>query len=539
MPGAGDSFVKDALPPASLQPEFLFELPEHAYPERLNAASELVDRAVAEGDGERVAIRNALSETSYAELADRSGRVARLLVEQQRVVPGNRVLLLGPNSAMLFTAWLGILKAGGVAVTLMPQLRAFEIASVLGKAEVSHAIVDSRFRREFDAAAQDSGRPLPILTFTGDTENGDLERGIELLTPLPALETGRDDPAIIAFTSGTTGSPKGCIQFHRDILAPADGYARKLLNLNRDDVVLCSAPIAFTFGLGAQLIFPLRARATSLTLEEGSPAALLQAIENYGVTALFTAPTAYKKMLVTLERAQLASLRLCVSAGEHLSAATWQGWRDATGLDLIDGIGATEMMHVFISSAPDEIRPGATGRIVAGYRGCVLDAAGFPRSEGTGRLAVKGPTGCRYLADPRQAAYVHDGWNVTGDTYRLDGDGYYWYIGRSDDMIISSGHNISPTEVEDVLLTHPAVLECAVIGAPCPQRNAIVKAFVVSSGATDQALAMALKEYVRSTIAPYKSPREIVFVESLPKTATGKIKRHLLNDHHDGVSIQN
>ena len=534
MPGAYDSFVRDALPPASLQPDFLFDLPQHAYPERLNAAAELVDRAVAEGDGERIAIRNALGVTSYAELADISGRIARLLVERGRLVPGNRVLLFGANGAMLLAAWLGILKAGGVAVTVMPLLRAGEIATILAKAEVFHAIVDARFRGEVEAAARESGRTLRLLSFEGDRGGGDIEREIEALAPLAAAETGRDDPAIIAFTSGTTGAPKGCIQFHRDILIPADGYARHLLGLTRDDVVASSAPIAFTFGLGAQLIFPLRARATALTLETGSPAAMLEAIERDRVTALFTAPTAYREMLATLDPARLTSLRLCVSAGEHLPTATWQGWHDATGLALIDGIGATEMMHVFISATGDDIRPGATGRVVAGYLGCVLDLAGLPQLHGTGRLAIKGPTGCRYLADPRQAEYVHDGWNVTGDTYRLDEDGYYWYIARSDDMIISSGYNIGPSEVENALLTHPAVNECAVVGVACPRRGQLVKAFIVTNTVPDEALAQVLKDHVKATIAPYKYPREIVFLDALPKTLTGKLKRRALHD-----SVQN
>ena len=533
--GPYDSFVRDALPPTSLQPDFLFDLPENSYPEQLNAAGELVDRAVAEGDGERIAIRNALGETSYAELADLSGRIARLLVEREGLVPGNRVLLFGANGAMLFAAWLAILKAGGVAVTLMPLLRASEIATILAKAEINHAIVDEQLRGEVEAAARASGRALRILSFAGDGGGGDIERQIEALAPLTAVATGRDDPAIIAFTSGTTGAPKGCIQFHRDILIPADGYARQLLGLTRDDVVASSAPIAFTFGLGALLIFPLRARATAVTLETGSPGALLETIERYRVTALFTAPTAYREMLATLDPAQLTSLRLCVSAGEHLPAATWQRWHDATGLALVDGIGATEMMHVFISATGDDIRPGATGQVVAGYHGCVLDTAGVPQSHGIGRLAIKGPTGCRYLADLRQAAYVHDGWNVTGDTYLLDEDGYYWYIARSDDMIVSSGYNIGPSEVENALLSHPAIVECAVVGAPCPRRGQLVKAFVVTSAVPDEALADALKEHVKATIAPYKYPREIVFIDALPKTPTGKLQRRALRDYDDSA----
>lgn len=528
MTGAYDSFVRDALPPPGLQPDFVFDLPELRYPERLNAAAELVDRAVAEGDGDRIAIVNDTARMTYAELSDRSGRIARLLVEREGLVPGNRVLLRGANGAMLFACWLGILKAGGVAVSVMPLLRAGEIATILDKAMVTHALVDARDAAEVTAAAAGTGRPLRLLTYQGDSGGGDIERLVGELAPLPPHDTGRDDPALIAFTSGTTGEPKGCIQFHRDILAPADSFAAHILRPSRDDVFASSAPIAFTFGLGALLIFPLRARATAVTIERATPAALLDAVARHGVTALFTAPTAYKEMLQSVDRASIASLRLCVSAGEHLPPAVWHLWAERTGLRIVDGIGATEMMHVFISAAGDDIRPGATGRVVPGYRACILDEAGVPRDEGVGRLAVKGPTGCRYLADPRQRAYVQDGWNVTGDTYRRDRDGYYWYVARSDDMIVSSGYNIGAPEVENALLTHPAVVECGVIGIPCDRRGQIVKAFVVTREDRTEALVKTLQDHVKATIAPYKYPRAIAFVDALPKTATGKLQRHAL-----------
>ena len=528
MKQAYDSFVRDSLPAAALLPEFLFDLPKFDYPERLNAAAELVDRAVTDGDGHRVAIRNDTGQITYAELSALSGRIARLLVERQGLIAGNRVLLCGANSAMLFASWLAILKAGGIAVSVMPLLRAREIATILGKAQVSHAIVDQRLRVEVETAATATGRVLRLLSYDGDVGGGEVERLAEGVTPLVPVCTHRDDPALIAFTSGTTGEPKGCIQFHRDILIPADGYARHVLGLTTDDVVTSSAPIAFTFGLGALLIFPLRARATAVTIERGTPAALLETIERHGVTALFTAPTAYKEMLDMIDPGRLASLRLCISAGEHLPAATWHQWHDKTGIGIIDGLGATEMMHVFISAAKDAIRPGATGRVVPGYEACVLDEDGVPQSHGTGRLAVKGPTGCRYLADPRQAAYVHAGWNITGDTYRLDDNGYYWYIARSDDMIVSSGYNIAAPEVESALLTHSSVMECAVVGIPCPKRGQMVKAFVITRGEPSGDLMTVLKNHVKSQIAPYKYPRIIEFVDELPKTATGKLQRRAL-----------
>ena len=526
--GAYDGFVRDALPPPDLRPDFLFDLPALRYPERLNAAAELVDRAVAEGDGNRVAIVNDDARMTYAELSDLSGRIARLLVEREGLMPGNRVLLRGANGAMLFASWLGILKAGGVAVSIMPLLRAGEIATILDKAMVTHALVDASGVAEVATAVVATGRPLRLQTYAGDRGGGDVERLAAPLKPLPPHDTGRDDPALIAFTSGTTGEPKGCIQFHRDILIPADGFAAHILRPSRDDVFASSAPIAFTFGLGALLIFPLRARATAVTIERASPAALLDAIARHKVTALFTAPTAYKEMLDTVDVADIASLRLCMSAGEHLPPTVWHRWAEKTGLHIVDGIGSTEMMHVFISASGDRIRSGATGQVVPGYQACIIDEAGKPCDEGVGRLAVKGPTGCRYLADPRQRAYVHDGWNITGDTYRRDRDGYYWYVARSDDMIVSSGYNIGAPEVENALLAHPAVAECAVVGVPCEKRGQIVKAFVVTLDAKSDALIKVLQDHVKATIAPYKYPRAIEFVDALPKTSTGKLQRQAL-----------
>jgi len=523
-----DAFVHDRLPPADAQPDFVFDRPELHYPAALNAAVEIVDRAVAEGDGDRIAILNDAGRWSYQALADISARIARILVEEEGLVPGNRVLLRGANTAMLFASWLGVLKAGGIAVTTMPILRTQEIAAILIKAEISHAIVDARAETDFAAAWQASLHGRSLLTYQGDDGNGMLEARIARTAPgFPPAQTRADDPALIAFTSGTTGRPKGCVHFHRDLLVPNDSFARHILKPRRDDVFACSAPIAFTFGLGALLLFPLLARATALTVERPAPADLLAAAAQYGVTILFTAPTAYKEMLRHLGDHDLSALRLCVSAGEHLPEATARAWREATGIPIIDGIGATEMMHIFIAAAGDDIRPGATGRAVPGFQACVLDERGVPLASGIGRLAVKGPSGCRYLDDPRQAEYVHNGWNVTGDTCRLDDEGYFWYVSRSDDMIISSGYNIGAPEVENALLTHPAVRECAVIGVPCESRGQRIRAFVVAS-APSSTLAKELQDHVKARIAPYKYPREIVFVDRLPKTGTGKLQRHAL-----------
>jgi len=520
-----DTFIADRLPPPALQPDFRFDLPELHYPERLNAAVELIDRQ----DPDALAIVNDAGSWSYGRMGDLSDRVARLLTEEEGLIPGNRVLLRGPNNAMLFACWLGVLKAGGVVVATMPMLRAGEIATILERARISHAIVDSRFLADFEAA----GGVGSLLCYDGDAGTGPLERRLEAVAPgFVPVDTHRDDVALVAFTSGTTGMPKGCVHYHRDILACADSFARHILAPRPGDRWACSAPIAFTFGLGMLLIFPWRFGGTAVTLETPGPGPLLDAIGRHRINLLATAPTAYKAMIPLLGGHDISSLRTCVSAGEHLPAATWYAWRDATGIRIVDGIGATEMMHIFISASGDEIRPGATGKAVPGYVATVLDAENRPMDSGTGRLAVKGPTGCRYFDDTRQADYVVDGWNVTGDTYRKDEEGYFWYLARSDDMIISSGYNIAAPEVENALYSHPAVQECAVIGAPCEERGQKVKAFVVLAPgyAPDAGVVAILQDHVKAEIAPYKYPREITFVDALPKTATGKLKRFALKE---------
>jgi 2-aminobenzoate-CoA ligase len=520
-----DSFVCDRLPPPEAQPDFLFDLPEFRYPEQLNAAVELL----AGGASADVAVLNDHGSWTYREMDDMSSRIARLLVEEEGLAPGNRVFLRGPNCATMFAAWLGVLKAGGVVVATMPILRPAEIAVILERAQVSHAIVDSRYIGDFRAGAAEAGTIRSLLRYDGDFGRGELEGRLKQVAPgLAPVRTHRDDPALIAFTSGTTGVPKGCVHYHRDILACADSFARHVLQPRPGDRWTCSAPIAFTFGLGMQLIFPFRSGGTAVTVEQPSPAALLETVGRHAVTTLATAPTAYKAMLGQLGEAQISTLRTCVSAGEHLPAATWHAWKQATGIGIVDGIGATEMMHIFISASGDEIRPGATGKAVPGYQACVLGEDGEQLGNGeAGRLAVKGPTGCRYLDDDRQAAYVRNGWNMTGDTYRQDEDGYFWYVARSDDMIVSSGYNIAAPEVENALYAHPGVQECAVVGVPCPERGQKVKAFVVLAAGA-RATAEELQQHVKAVIAPYKYPREIAFVEALPKTATGKLQRFAL-----------
>ena len=514
-----DSFVEERLPKADQLPEFkLLD-----YPACLNAAAELLKG----GQPDHLAIINSFGRWTYAQLDQTSGKIARLLVDEG-VIPGTRILLRGPNCFMLFAAWLATLKVGAVAVTTMPLLRPGELATIIDRAAISHAICDSRYIGDLRDAIEQTHSLKTVLKYDGDYGHGAIEGRIADLEPLAPIDTAADAPAIIAFTSGTTGSPKGCVHFHRDILAPCDTFAHAHFPMKPGDIVLTSAPIAFTFGLGATLLFPLRFGAATATLEQASPPAMLDAIAKFGVTHLATAPTAYKAMLALpqLDSAK-ASLKACVSAGEHLPLSVWQEWHDRSGLAIVDGIGATEMMHIFISESGTAIRPGSTGRAVPGYEATILDSSGNEIAEGEGRLAIKGPTGCRYLDDPRQADYVAGGWNITGDTFRRDADGYFHYVARSDDMIVSSGYNIAAPEVENALLSHPAVAECAVIGAPCPERGQKVKAFVVLADFAEpsEELADKLKAFVKDQIAPYKYPREVEFVDALPKTATGKLRR--------------
>ena len=524
-----DTFVEDNLPPPEAQPQFLFTHPDVQYPERLNAAEELLRG----GQPDALAIVNDMGAWTYAEIDDFSGRIARYLIDDCGMKPGERVLLRGPNCYTMFTAWLGVLKAGGVVVATMPILRAGEIATVMNKAQVQHALVDSRYIGDFRDAEKMVDCLRSVTTYDGDHGHGNLENRTADLEPMRPFDTGRDDPALIAFTSGTTGVPKGCVQFHRDILAPCDTFAKHLLAPAPGQVWATSAPLAFTFGLGMNLLFPFRFGATAATFERPGPDPLMDCITAHGVTHVATAPTAYKALLghAKLDEA-LGTLDTCVSAGEHLPEATWHAWHDRTGLKLVDGIGSTELMHIFISASGDAIKPGSTGRAVPGYEATVLDENDQPMETGEGRLAIKGPTGCRYLADERQSDYVVNGWNVTGDTYVKDADGYFWYRARSDDMIISSGYNIGAPEVENALLAHDAVAECAVIGVACEERGQMVKAFIVPASGIEagEGLVEELQAFVKTRIAPYKYPRSIEFRDALPKTATGKLRRVALRE---------
>ena len=525
-----DTFTRENLPPRTEWPEFLFTLPELVYPPALNCAAQLLDRHVESGAGARRCILTDAEEWSYADLLSRSNQVANALVHEMGLVPGNRVLLRGPNNPWLVASWFGVVKAGGVAVTTMPLLRTGELKTMVEIAAATMAICDHRFVADLDAAVPDG---FQIFVYGGDDQD-DLTRVAAKQRPaFKNVATASDDVCMLAFTSGTTGKPKATMHFHRDVLAIADTFSRHILQPAQSDLFAASPPLAFTFGLGQSLVFPMRAGAATYLLEQPSPARLLEAVERHRITVLATAPTAYRAMLPDLGAADLTSLRACVSAGETLPQATWEAVHDASGIRIIDGIGSTEMLHIFISAAGDEIRPGSTGRAVPGYVAEVHDADGRAVPDGElGRLAVKGPTGCRYLRGDRQATYVQDGWNVTGDVYVRDGDGYFHYQARADDMIISAGYNIAGAEVEEALLRHPAVAEAAVVGVPDAERGMLVKAVVVlQSGAElGPEPAKTLQDFVKSQIAPYKYPRAIEFAAALPRTPTGKLQRFRLRE---------
>jgi len=529
-----DQFVQQRLPPVNLWPRMDWSgVPELAYPARFNCASELLDRWITEGQGERVVFHHAAGPWTYRRLFEAANRVANVLVNDCGLVPGNRVLLRAANQPMLVACWFGVLKAGGIAVSTMPLLRVRELTEIIGRAGVRLALCDSQVAPDLEAAM--ASHPAVRAFHFNTTSPGSLE---SLMAAQPAtfdnVETAADDPAIIAFTSGTTGRAKGTVHFHRDILAVTDTYGRHVLRPDPYDIFIGSPPVAFTYALGGLVLFPMRFGASSALLEQAAPPNLLAGIESYRATVTVTSPTAYRAMLKQARDFDLSSLRKGLSAGETLPASTFNAWLDATGVRLMDGIGSTEMLHMFIGCRPEDSRAGATGCVVPGFRAVVLDDDGKEVPTNTiGRLAIIGPTGCRYLDDlDNQRKYVQHGWNLTGDAYLVDDEGYFWYQARTDDMIISSGYNISGPEVENVLLSDAAVAECAVVGAPDDARGQIVKAFIVASAGVEcgDGLTRRLQDYVKAQLAPYKYPRAIEYVSELPRTLTGKLQRYRLRE---------
>ena len=535
MPGTTaheDSFARNSLPPADQWPDFL--LHGFDYPDVLNAGRELTDAMVEKGFGDNLALIGNGRKRTYKELSDWTNRLAHALVDDLGVRPGHRVLIRSANNPAMVACWLAATKAGAVVVNTMPMLRAGELAKYVEKAEISLALCDTRLMDEMTACAEGSRFLKRVIGFDGTSNHdADLDRlALEKPVRFDAVPTAADDVALLGFTSGSTGEPKATMHFHRDLLIIADGYAQEVLGVRPDDVFVGSPPLAFTFGLGGLAIFPLRFGAAAALLEQATPKNMIEIIEKYRATVCFTAPTAYRVMLRAMEEgADLSSLRAAVSAGETLPAPIYDDWIAKTGKPMLDGIGATEMLHIFISNRFDDHRPACTGRPVGGYEARILAADGTEAPAGEiGRLAVRGPTGCRYLNDPRQANYVEGGWNITGDSFWRDDEGYFHFAARNDDMIVSAGYNIAGPEVEAALLSHPEVEECAVIGVPDPERGQIVQAHVVLSGTAERSdeTVRRLQDHVKATIAPYKYPRSLIFCDTLPKTSTGKIQRFRL-----------
>ena len=538
--GLKDRFVIDHLPGAGQQPQYLFDLPQLQYPGKMNSAVELIDRHVHEGRGDNIALRwledGRQKQMSYAALARWTNQLARVLTEDLGLMPGNRLLLRGPNNLGMAGALLACLKAGIVAVPTMPLLRARELGTILQISRAQAALCDERLVDELQHCRNPDNANYceelkQVMVFGGQGPDDMLARADAKSDAPCDAQTLRDDPCLIAFTSGTTGRPKGCIHFHRDVLAMCDTFSSQILQTGPADIACGTPPLAFTFGLGGLLCFPLRAGGSTLLVEKLTPESFLQIVQEHKVTMTFTAPTFYRKMAELAHGYRLDSLRICVSAGEALPDATRQLWKKASGINMTDGIGGTEMMHVYISSSGNDIRDGAIGRVVPGYQARVVDDDMNEVPPGTlGRLAVRGPTGCRYLDDERQSRYVQQQWNLPGDAFVMDADGYFYYRARDDDMIVSAGYNIAGPEVESVLMTHQAVNDCGVVGRSDGERGAIVKAYVVLKAgfAPSPELITALQNHVKQEAAPYKYPREIEFVEQLPRTETGKLQRFVL-----------
>lgn len=529
-----DTFSRDGLPPQDQWPDFLLD--GFDYPEYLNAGVELTDVMVTQGFGDHTALIGNGRQRTYKELTDWTNRLAHALVQDLGVMPGNRVLIRSANNPAMVACWLAATKAGAVVVNTMPMLRSGELAQIVDKAEITHALCDTRLMDEMASCAKKSKYLKTVVGFDG-TSNHDAELDrLALQKPVgfEAVKTGRDDVALLGFTSGTTGDPKATMHFHRDLMIIADGYGREVLKVTPEDVFVGSPPLAFTFGLGGLAVFPLRFGATATLLENASPPNMIELIETYKATVCFTAPTAYRVMLNAMEDgADLSSLRAAVSAGETLPAPIYDEWQAKTGKPMLDGIGATEMLHIFVTNRFEDARPNCTGRPVTGYEARTVDdnMQDVPAGD-IGRLAVRGPTGCRYLNDNRQKKYVRDGWNITGDSFVRDEEGYFHFAARNDDMIVSSGYNIAAPEVEAALLSHAAVDECAVVGAPDEQRGNIVEAHVVlaTGFAASENVRKMLQDHVKAMIAPYKYPRSVRFHSALPKTATGKIQRFILRE---------
>lgn len=522
-----DNFAHDNLPSVDLQPDYLYDLPQFQHPEMLNCVERLLDNHIKNGNGDAICIRTFEETWTYKDLFEKANQIAHALVDNLGLVSGNRVLLRSANNPMMVACWFAILKAGGIVVATMPLLRAKELTTIVDCAEISIALCDNDLADEMNQVESN------FLKAKSFYRKGDLE---QLMQSKPKsfdnYHSKSDSVALIGFTSGTTGLPKMTAHYHKDILNICEAFPVYSLQPTKEDIFTGSPPLGFTFGLGGLVLFPMYFGASTFLIEKPSPDLLLQAIQHHKISICFTAPTAWRIITTKVKEYDISSLRKCVSAGETLPLKVWEDWYEATGLKIIDGIGATEMLHIFISSNEKNMKPGATGKAITGYEAKIIDTLGneLPKNE-AGRLAVRGITGCKYLnREEKQREYVENGWNITGDIFRRDEEGYFYFVARGDDMIISSGYNIAAIEVESVLLTHEAILECAVVGLPDSERGMLVCAHIVLHDRTKKTDEMKLniQQWFKEAAAPYKYPRVINFVECLPKTETGKIQRFKL-----------
>lgn len=532
-----DQFARNMLPAKEYWPVFDYSGKNLTrYPDYINAAEVIIDAAIADGFGDKPAYYFEGETWCYRYLQDRAERIARVLVGDYGLVPGNRVLLRSGNNPMLVACWLAVLKAGGICVMTVPMLKSEEISFILNRVEIRFALCEESLAEDLETARQSSPSLEQIAYFTpmgsGQSKAAALDRAVEMKPAgFANVATAADDIALISFTSGTTGKPKATAHFHRDILAIGDCFPR-VYTVNTEDIICGSPTMAFTYGLAVLLIYPLRYRATVALVPRPTPENILHAIEQHRVTSLYCVPTSYNQLLGEINKFDISSLRKCASSGENLQIPLWERWHEQTGIRLINGFGTTEMICTFLSESMSVDRIGSAGRAVPGYTAELIDNEGRlmpPNSRGT--LAVRGPTGCRYLDDlDQQKSFVQYGWNVTSDVFEKDRDGYFWFVDRADDMIISSGYNISPQEVERALSEHPLIRECAVVGVGDSARGKLVRACVVLNepGRATQETVTALQEFVKNRIAPYKYPRDIRFYDELPKTYTGKIQRQRL-----------
>jgi len=525
-----DNFAHDNLPSIDLQPDYLCDLPQFQHPEMLNCVERLLDNHIKKGNGDAVCIRTFEESWTYNNLFEKANQIAHVFIDDLGLVSGNRVLLRSANNPMMVACWFAVLKAGGIVVSTMPLLRSKELTTIIDCAEISIAISDSDLADEMN---QVESKFLKITSFF---RNGDLDKLTQYKPKnFENYHSKADSVCLIGFTSGTTGLPKMTAHYHKDILNICEAFPVYSLQPTKDDIFIGSPPLGFTFGLGGLVLFPMYFGASTFLIEKPSPDLLLKAIQEYKVTICFTAPTAWRVLTTKLNEFNVSSLRKCVSAGETLPLQVWHDWYDATGLKIIDGIGSTEILHIFISSNEENMIPGATGLPILGYEAKIIDENGneLPINE-SGKLAIKGITGCKYLnREEKQKEYVQNGWNITGDIFKKDDNGYYWFVARGDDMIISSGYNIAAIEVESVLLTHEDILECAVVGLPDEERGMLVCAHIVlkDNNKASVEFKKTIQQWFKQVAAPYKYPRVINFIESLPKTETGKIQRFKLKKH--------